>query len=101
MGDYFNSMFMADAPKSTYNFTGGWKPDAFVIDLGTNDMRVIKTNNSQAAHTFTTETVDFMKSVSTRYQSPNMHFFLTTGPMENTTMLATQNAVTQVIVSCL
>ena len=58
-------------------------------------MRVIKTNNSAAAHQFTNETVAFMHSVAERYQKPDITFFLTSGPMENTTMLATQNAVAQ------
>lgn len=64
-----------------------------MIDLGTNDMRVIKTNNSAMAQKFTNETVSFMHSVVTRYNKPDITFFLSTGPMENTTMLATQNAV--------
>jgi hypothetical protein len=58
-------------------------------------MRVIKSPDSDAAHKFTKGAVAFMQSVSTRYQYPNMAFFLTTGPMENTTMLATQNSVPQ------
>ena len=64
-GDYFPSLFMADAPKPTYDFSGsGWKPDAFVIDLGTNDMRVIKTANSSMADKFTKDTVAFMHNVT-------------------------------------
>lgn len=95
MPDYFLSTYMTDAPKPTYPFaTSGWAPDAMIINLGTNDMRVIKTPDSAMAKKFTAETISFMKNATKLYQS-NITFFLTTGPMENTTMAATKAAVKQ------
>lgn len=95
MPDYFVSTYYHDAPKPTYPFaTSGWAPDAMIINLGTNDMRVIKTPDSAMGKQFTAETIAFMKNAVKLYQS-NITFFLTTGPMENTTMPLTKAAVEQ------
>lgn len=101
MPDYYGSTLYTDAPRRTYTFGAGgaWRPDGIVINLGTNDMRVIKRAGSPMAQRFTKETLAFMRNASLAYSgngsgpAPNITFFLTSGPMENTTMAATQAAV--------
>lgn len=102
MPDYFTGAFYADGSKPTYDFAGPWKPDAMVIDLGTNDMRAITkigfnaTTGTGAGMTqFTRETVSFMKNATVLYGKPDIQFFLTAGPMENTTYTGTSEAVAQ------
>ena len=99
MPDYYRSALTSDAPRPTYDF-GGWKPDAVLINLGTNDMRAIhgmKTHNgSQPGFArFTEETVAFMRNVTELYSKRDIVFFLSTGPIENRTAAATEAAVAQ------
>lgn len=103
MPDYFTGAFYRDAPKPTYDFKGTpWKPDAMVIDLGTNDMRAIgkigynsTTGTGPGMDRFAAETVEFMKTAVALYGDPGIEFFLTAGPMENATITGTSAAVKQ------
>lgn len=92
MPDYYGSLFYDDAPNRTFDFKS-WVPDAIVINLGTNDMRVIGDPSSSLGAKFTSDTVQFMKNATQLYNKPEIQFFLTTGPMENTTAPLTKQAI--------
>lgn len=83
MPDYYLSQFFQDAPKPTHNFSAGWAPDAIFINLGTNDNRVIPKAGPQS---FINQSLAFMKNSTLWYNKPDIQFFLSAGPMENTTM---------------
>eukprot|EP00040_Diaphanoeca_grandis_P003692 m.25596 g.25596 ORF g.25596 m.25596 type:complete len:411 (-) comp15077_c0_seq1:130-1362(-) len=105
MPDYFTGAFYEDGGNPTYGFkTNSFKPDAMVIDLGTNDMRAITslgynvtTGKGPGMDRFTQETVAFMKNATMLYGKPDIQFFLTVGPMENTTITGTEAAVSAAI----
>ena len=70
------------------------------INLGTNDRKAIqkiRVNGTDKAgyERFSAEMVDFMRNATLLYKKPDITFFLSTGPIENTTMKATQSAVLQ------
>jgi len=92
MPDYFTGAFYEDGNKPTYNFSS-WAPDAMVIDLGTNDAGAIAKIGPTGMARFTAETVQFMKTATVLYSKPDIQFFLTAGPMENTTLSGTTAAV--------
>jgi len=103
MPDYFTGAFYTDGAHPTYDFkNSGFKPDAMVIDLGTNDMHAIArigvnmtSGLGPGMDQFTKETVQFMKNATILYGKPDIKFFLTAGPMENITITGTQAAVTE------
>lgn len=100
MPDYFTGAFYKDGATPTFDFK--WQPDVMVIDLGTNDMRAITkigvnttTGEGPGMDRFTEETVQFMKNATILYKKPDIQFFLTSGPMENTTYTGTVAAINQ------
>jgi hypothetical protein len=66
-----------------------------IIDLGTNDAQAIAKLGPAGMGQFTKETVEFMKNATVLYNKIDIEFFLTAGPMENTTASGTVAAVAQ------
>ena len=102
MPDYYGSAFYADRGAPTFIFAQDAAPHAMLIDLGTNDMRAITkiglnttTGEGPGMAQFATEMVAFLVNVTTLYQTKDIQFFLSSGPMENTTITGTQSAVAQ------
>ena len=94
MPDYFPSILYANAPNRTYDFSH-WAPDAMFIDLGTNDMRAITKLKEKGMGRFAEETVAFMVNATRLYSKADIQFFLSAGPMENSTMPGTLAAIRQ------
>ena len=86
MPDYYKSQLRSEAPAPTHDFgaAGGWRPDAMVIELGTNDERAIH-GHPGYNESFANQTVAFLQSVATRYRKPDVEFFLAAGPIRNFT----------------
>ena len=98
--DYYRSVYYGDSGAPTFTFTRDAAPHAMLIDLGTNDMRAITkiglnmtTGEGPGMAQFATEMVAFMVNVTTLYETKDIQFFLSSGPMENTTITGTQVCV--------
>jgi hypothetical protein len=111
MADYFQAQSFYDPPDrlGTYNFSRHLEtkraPDAMIIHLGSNDYghggNWSSGNVSTSGHdvlgpgaqSFVRQLVALMLNATLSYKSPNITFFLPTGPMVNATMAATVAAV--------
>ena len=125
MPDYYRSQFYGDGGKPTFGFAaqaGQRPPSAIFIDLGTNDMRAINKLGPVAGPAgFIRQTVEFMVNATAYWggkvrsaggsgtsrdnadpaaaaaaqPADGIQFFLNAGPMENTTMPWTLQAIEQ------
>ena len=82
----------------TYKFPSSETPDAMFIDLGTNDVaRAMfpkeKGGDPAFELRFAQETFAFMCNATELYRKPDIQFFLNAGPMENSTMNGTLQAI--------
>ena len=91
MPDYYLSTMYSDAgpdtPASTYHFNPADAPQAIFINLGTNDMRVLRAGGIWP-DVFINTTVEFMLNATKLWQKDDMHFFLSTGPHTNDNYVA-------------
>ncbi|KAI8634020.1 SGNH hydrolase-type esterase domain-containing protein [Xylariaceae sp. FL1651] len=106
----------ANDADNSYTFPASWKPNAVVINLGTNDFSYLAYTSSGTAYnarapldpaTYTAGIVSFVQSIQRHY--PDAHFFLLTSPMlsdtfptaadaqKTTQTKAIQNAITQLM----
>lgn len=69
----------ANDADGSYTFPASWKPQAVVINLGTNDFGYVGVRDRLNATVYENAMVDFVRQIQTRY--PHAEFFLLTSPM--------------------
>jgi lysophospholipase L1-like esterase len=81
----------ANDPDNSYTFPAAWKPQAVVINLGTNDFGHGNLRPLLNSSTYTAATVSFVRTIQNHY--PHADFFLTTSPMLSDTPTEAQHTI--------